>query len=1759
MGRRAFPPPATIWSASRSAWASPSRSSRPIERPSPGATDSELAETLERRVAELLEPLDPEAARQAWQVVLTRRPRDADALDALDRLDTALGRWAALADVLERRVEAAASGDERAALLLRLGALWDEQLDEPAEAVDFYRRARDERPADREALGALARLLDPEADAAELAEVLEVLGERAPDERGRLRLRARLAGLCGGALDDPERAVQLWREILEAEPGHAEASRALEDLYERTGRWPELAALLEAGLDRAPGDREVLRLQRKLGLVRGTRLGSVDDAVSSWQEILRRNPNDTEALEALTNIHRDAERWEELVQTLRKLIPLQASAEGVKQIRFELAEVLDAKLGRRNDALESAKRVLDVEPHTPAELMRLEELFTSAGAHGEAVRAKTARAEQAETRGEKVEILLEVAELYQVHIRRRSGAQAAYEQILGLEPDNARAYAALVALLEEGGDYRRLVELHDRRLDVIEDPDARRELLFAIVDIQERWLGHPDLAFGAACRAFAEEGADARAQALAERLAEQTDNWDVLVEVVEEQLDHVGAARQAELRRRLGELHLERLDDRAEAERHFTAALALAPDDAAARGRLRELYEGAGRWAEVIRLLGEEVDAAADAAAKRARLFEVARIEQQERGDPDAALAALRRALDLDADDDEALEALSRLLRAHARWAPLTQTLRRRLERAAGDAERVELRFELAEVTEKGLGDVAGAVEAYRDVLELAAGHRPSLDALERLFTQEENWSELIGVYEQRVAAAGRPEEAIGLLSQIAGIQEERFGDRELAAGTLIRVLEVDPEHLPAVVGLERLWRAAGNHDALVEALGRHVELASSPEEAAELLVEIARLHTEARDDLEAAEGALTHALEVWPSHRDAVHALAALHERSGQWYAALEMLAREVQLVDEPRASAELHFRMGKIDEEMLGEAEAARRAYARAVELDPGYGPALRALRVIREAEGGFEEVISLEAQEAEHTGDLEEKARLYHHAATTALERFDDVDAAIRYLQSGLAAEPEHVPSLEVLSDLLFSEERWDEAEERLERLVDKLDPTSDRGALGRLYYRLAYIAEKHGQPELALERYHASYEHDSTYLPTLEGLAGALMGAERWEDAQRVLQAILIQHKAALTDAEVVDAHFQIGELALRLEQLERARKSFERALALDPTHVNAHWSYARLEEREGRWEEAYERRERLLELLPQDDPDRMQVLLEQARLSEEGIQEPWRAIDAYAEANRLAPDDVEVLRALVRLYRETSQVPKAVAALSDLALVLTERAERRDVYLEMARLRHEQQGDRAAAVEALNAALDVDPSHVEAFSQIEQMLFEARAWPLLEENYKRMLARVPKDQKRQRTVLWRSLAELYTRALEDDEGARIAYEVLHKLEPEDRGVASGLARLYARSPDAQTKAKAAEMYLGLLPVSDDPAEPARALFNLFFEAGMLDRSFCALAALLLMGAADETEKLAYGALLRYVPQGPARPLTDALWRERLLHPHCRGGLGTLASVVFRGAPQLFNARQRALQLKPRKERVDLADERKNAPAKLRYFDVWRRLQRVLHVPAAEHYLRPGAEDAPRLVPGPEPVLFAGRQHEIFQTASSRRIAWTLGRQMALSRPELALALALDAEDAAACLEGALRLVRPKGSEVDLDQRPEEIAGWQKLLGRHLSERARAALVEPATQVIEERRMKVLARYLRGVEHSANRVALLAAGDVGVATEGLDGTEPVVPDVSHRSRVRELMLFALGEDYFELRDKLGAKVAPQAEEVVRRRTG
>ncbi|NJK90109.1 MAG: tetratricopeptide repeat protein [Myxococcales bacterium] len=172
---------------------------------------------------------------------------------------------------------------------------------------------------------------------------------------------------------------------------------------------------------------------------------------------------------------------------------------------------------------------------------------------------------------------------------------------------------------------------------------------------------------------------------------------------------------------------------------------------------------------------------------------------------------------------------------------------------------------------------------------------------------------------------------------------------------------------------------------------------------------------------------------------------------------------------------------------------------------------------------------------------------------------------------------------------------------------------------------------------------------SYECDPGYLPTLEGLGAALVAAERYDDAQRVFQTILVHHRTALTDAEIVDTHHRVGVLADRLNQVDRAKKSLAKALELDPRHAPTLELMADLCERTAELEDAYDYRERLINSIPFEN--RFDALVRQGQLCRDKIQEPYRAIDAYQTALSLRPETRRSSERSFRSSRRRANTPR----------------------------------------------------------------------------------------------------------------------------------------------------------------------------------------------------------------------------------------------------------------------------------------------------------------------------------------------------------------------------------------------------------------------------------------------------------------------------------------------------------------------------
>ena len=1732
---------------------------RIAEGPEAARIGFKLGQLYELKLAE------PARAAVAYEKVRSLDPALAPrALLALERLYAGLERWPELAATLASLAENAVDPAEKVGLLFRLGQVAQEKLDDVSRAAAAYEEAI---ALDRTQLAA-ARLLEQIYEAAGHPQKLyAVLKAQVDVAQGpeRERVLTKMAQVSAVGLSDSSQSISLYQEVLAKNPRNEAAFTALEQALEGAERYDDIRLMIVKRLEGTLDPRELVRLNSRLGSVLLRLLKKPEEAIPAFRAALDRDARHRTSLESLQEIYELLEKKEELVAVLRRLIPVQEGAEGVKPLRIRLAEVL-AEMGRREEALDAARRALEVEPHTIPELERVQLIFIGLKAFSDAVRAMELRAEvynRLEERDHFVATLFEIAEVWRGPANKPEAAAQILERVLEKDPANRKAFEEVLKLHSQHKDWRAYATALDRYLPNYVTDEEKIEALRKLGKIREQKLGQKDGAFLSLCRALELNPADDALREDVERLAEETGSYDELAAVYESVADNLPKGPLAErLYRVLAKIQDERLDDPEAAEAALRKILEFDPTNPVALEALTGMFERRGRMRELVASLEQKLDAAGTLEQRKAILRQIARVQDEKLENHDEAAHALTRALDVE-PDPETFRELAALYRKHHRWTALAHTLIRARDLASTPEERARIQREVGVVHEQDLGDAEAAVAAYAAALEYDPTNKDTLEALERVYTKLDRPSDLLAIFERQLNLTEDYRARVTILFRSAAIWEDKFGNPANADACIEGVLALDATNLQAIKTLARLRREQERWEELVGTLGRHIQLISEPKEQAALYVEMGEVYRGQIQLFDRAADAYQAALQVDPDCAPAMHALGTLYEKSGNWPFALEMLQREAAVTSHASQAVELHYRMGTLNEDMLQDRESAKACFLSALGIDERHVPSLRALKAIYLGEEDWASYERALLKEAESTEDVEQKSRALLEAALYYQDRREEPETALQYFEDAVRLSPALVEAARPLSDLYSSRENWEGAEQMVEVVIRDVRArvALESGAelardLCRHLYRLGYVAEKLGKRDKALESYEEAYQLDATYLPALEGLGNLLVQTGRHDEALKVYQTILVHHREDLTDLEVVEVYWQIGEVYQGLKQADRAQNHFEKALSIDPGHEPSLRALIQVADAQGKHEKSAEYRQSLVEVL--EGEEKLKTYLDLAVLAREKLNDAYIAIDAYVGALKLAPGSLEVMDSLYILYRETRQPQKA----SEILRAMLEQPELQEdadrakrVYFALGGLIRDELKEVTGAVDAFNRALDLDPAFVEAFSAIEALLGQERQWRLLEENYSRMVQRLPKTEETHaaRMALWRGLGDLYLQVLKQPDAALMAYQVAAAGLPDDALVQEAYGDLAAQSPGNEEHALAA--YRRAVGSSAHPGKVVSAFAALAAKQKDYDAAYLAaqvVSSLIGQPGAGEREILTKLAPYAKKREATQKTLTDRQWHDLVFHPKTRGPLGELLALLFTQAGHLYSVSFAQVQVNPKKHRIEAS----SAPEyQIHHYRTVAKLLGMQSVEVYSPYLASTREKGTRrnAEPAPEPMVgveichthpvclkFGGR---FFGEPGQKEVYAMLGKTMAFLRPELALTQRLAPDRLRAVIQAAISLT---GLSFRYTVNPQLLEAERQALERALSEPARASLVRVSQAYVKAASSGDVEEFLMGAELTAVRTALFAAGEVEPVRKLLAGEGGAAHRLSAKAKLAELMSFAISEDLSALRHAMGTNV-------------
>jgi tetratricopeptide (TPR) repeat protein len=692
-----------------------------------------------------------------------------------------------------------------------------------------------------------------------------------------------------------------------------------------------------------------------------------------------------------------------------------------------------------------------------------------------------------------------------------------------------------------------------------------------------------------------------------------------------------------------------------DALKHYQLALEIDPTSIVALQGVKRLGKEKEQYAQVQWALERQAEVAPTESERIDALLELAELQETKFLKRELAADLLERVLELEPSQPAALKGLERCYHALRDWPKLACILGVRSEHTFDKKQKVELLELAAEVHESKLGDPAGAVEIYTNLLVVDPKHRRALGDLARLYEKLGDWPS-VATYKAQLADLAPTKRASSQeLVKLGDFLSAPERDPIAAKLQYERAVVVDPTNAAAWEVIQKLAAADGDIRRVIECLEQRKKHTDVPRQRALVLVELANVHLE-RGDEDAAQTCFEAAIRADSSNEAAAIAMLDHYTASERWGEAAPLCELLVNAAVRDRDGEALFIRLRLATRiaAALGDADRATTSAIAALDarpMDPGAQADLIAVcaqspasgkrakehltRIAEESEELAIDVIVRLAGILRDAGDLDEAASTFERARRMDPEDRDlSKDLADVYLQQG-----DFPRACKLKIDLARSAPT---ADERFNLLVET----------GEIWARRADELEKGAS---IFEEARAIKPRDPWLLQTLMWLYGELGD---WDTLSQILEEIVQIHEKPEDKLKTLIAMAEV--VRDKLNDRVRAAELFDDALDIDKKRLDLFEEVVRTLTEDKNWEKLERSYRRMIARVKDDDESQLQFLLfhQLGLIYRDRLGDASRAYDSLDAASRLRPDDPEIRRIVIELLVVTDNLDNAAARLRD---------------------------------------------------------------------------------------------------------------------------------------------------------------------------------------------------------------------------------------------------------------------------------------------------------------------------------------------------------------------------------------------------------------------------------------------------------------------------------------------------------------------
>ncbi len=1124
-----------------------------------------------------------------------------------------------------------------------------------------------------------------------------------------------------------------------------------------------------------------------------------------------------EALTELSILLEEMEAWEELCAVLdRRSYLIHEPEESVRTLR-QLA-LLQQKLNLASSAVETWKRLLEVEPNEAGALRALEVLYEGSESWTELAEVLRSLAEVAETSD--FAMALKLARIQEEKLEDNYEAISTLQRILASSHDHLAALQSCSRLYEKEQNWMELIQTLNQMVMLEADDAKRNELIFRIAHVLQHEINDVEQAvkkyqsilefdsrhektIGALEELL--EGEDFRPQAAAilEPLYLEQRQAAKLIHLNELLLEvAVEPERKAKLLRTIALIH-EQGNDLDHAFEYWGRLFRENPADTEVEGQLMRISAAGGQWQRLVDLLDEAGADVYEPTLRKRLILTVAQLYEVSLENMESAITTLKKGLDAVPSDLEILAQLDRLLTEAKKDSDLLEVLRAEADATEGSSK-AQFLYRLGRLHLHQFHKGEEAIEVWQEALNFRDDHPeifaeleallgsggplvgPALEVLEPAYERMGAHEKLVRVLEVRVTLTEDAADRAGLLERAAGLCKT-MGYLDKAVAFLAQGVALAPDNAMLLESFIELAQVADRIPivlrAVLDILARDIDEMA----AIGMALRVAPLALSV-GDVVSGEKLYLAALAREAENLDAIRALENLYRVGDDTAKLVSILQKRAAQEYDPVAKKAICNEIAKLAETQLKDLPMAEKAWKDLLESDESDTVAQDQLIRLYELMEKWNDLIEVLKTKINYVSVPYDQQVIRQRIAQTYEQKLNNKDSAEEQWREAYDNDPSFEPAYLALMTIYKEKSDWDAVKDLYFTRLGQASVDSERLIVLQDLANLSAVQLK--EIDDAVGYWMQILEVDPQYGDVFEKLSGVLIGSERYYELADVLQ------KRADFFARSGDRRLEMNALDQlarlweeKLESPTEARKILERILESDPASVTALTGLARLFENMQDWEhcQQYLEKAALLEPQGQDgaelafrrgkvaeklgDADKALSCWEEARGRYTAHQETFEVL---SERARAAGDQQAILRLMqVRLPLVKDKTPR-------LALLL----QMADLYIEL--------GASEAAFPALEEALTLDPANTGVKQRLGDAYFAAANYQKAGQVYMKLV-----DELTAAKAPRKDLAPLYQRlgGIKESEGdLNGALELYTQSQKADTTYVQNLismARLYAR--------------------------------------------------------------------------------------------------------------------------------------------------------------------------------------------------------------------------------------------------------------------------------------------------------------------------------------------------------------------------------